>query len=95
MADHSPAVRCSIGIDVSKDSLDIFIDSPAEECQVANRAADIAALVERLKRVAPDYVAVEASGGFGAALLMALATAGPSGWPRLAAAGALVCAGRG
>lgn len=64
MADNSPAVRCSVGIDVSKDSLDIFIDSSAEECRVANRAGDIATLVERLRAVAPDYIVVEASGGF-------------------------------
>lgn len=32
MADNSPAVRCSVGIDVSKDSLEIFIDGSAKEC---------------------------------------------------------------
>jgi transposase len=76
MADNSPAVRCGVGIDVSKDSLDIFIDSSAEECRVANRAGDIATSVERLRALAPDYIVVEASGGFESAAVSALATAG-------------------
>ena len=74
---QNPAVvRCSVGIDVSKDSLDLFIDSPAEAFQVRNQAADIAALVERLKEVAPDYIVVEASGGFESGVVTALATEG-------------------
>lgn len=76
MADNSVVVRCSVGIDVSKDSLDIFIDSSAEVLQVRNQADDIAALVERLRSSAPDYIIVEASGGFESALVTALATAG-------------------
>ena len=76
MAGHSPAVRCSVGIDVSKDSLDLFIDSSAEVFRVKNRADEIAALVERLRTVVPDYIVVEASGGFESALVTALATAG-------------------
>jgi transposase len=76
MADNLAAVRCSVGIDVAKDSLDIYIDSSAEEYRVANRADDITALVERLRAVAPAYVVVEASGGFESAVVTALATAG-------------------
>jgi transposase len=76
MTDNSQAVRCSVGIDVSKDSLDIFIDSSAEEYRVANHVGEIAALVERLRAAAPDYVVVEASGGFESAVVTALATAG-------------------
>ena len=59
-----------------KDSLDIFIDSAAEEYRAANRADEIAALVERLRAVAPDYIVVEASGGFESGVVAALATAG-------------------
>jgi transposase len=76
MTDTSPAVQSSVGIDVSKDSLDIFIDSSAEEYRIANQATDIAALVEKLKLIAPDYIIVEASGGFETALVSALATGG-------------------
>ena len=76
MADSPAVVRCSVGIDVSKDALDIFIDSSAEVLQVKNQADDIAALVERLRASAPDYIVVEASGGFEAALVTALAAAG-------------------
>jgi hypothetical protein len=42
------ATRCSVGIDVSKDALDIFIDSSAEAYRVKNQVGDIAALIERL-----------------------------------------------
>lgn len=76
MADHPAAVRCSVGIDVSKDALDIFIDSSAEALQVKNQAEGIAALVERLRGAAQDYIGVEASGGFESALVTALATIG-------------------
>src|ERR1051325_400078 len=76
MADNPAVARGSVGIDVSKDALDIFIDSSTEEFQVKNQADNIAALVERLQSSAPDYIIVEASGGFEAALMTALATAG-------------------
>jgi hypothetical protein len=64
MMDNTTAVRCSVGIDVSKDALDIFIDASAEAFRVKNQTDDIAALVERLKEVASDYIVIEASGGF-------------------------------
>lgn len=76
MTDNPATVRCSVGIDVSKDSLDIFIDSSAEEYRLANQAGDIAALVERLKAASPDYIVVEASGGFESGVVTALATGG-------------------
>lgn len=76
VTDNPAAVRCSAGIDVSKDALDIFIDSFAEEYRVANQAGDIAALVEQLKAGAPDYIVVEASGGFESEVVTALASAG-------------------
>jgi transposase len=75
MTDNA-TVECCVGIDVSKDNLDIFADSSAEAFQVRNQADDIAALVGRLREAAPDYIVVEASGGFEAALVTALATAG-------------------
>ncbi len=76
MTDNSPVVRCSVGIDVSKDSLDIFIDSSAEESRVHNAAGDITKLVEQLRAAAPDFIVVEASGGFESAVVTALATGG-------------------
>ncbi|PYS94502.1 MAG: hypothetical protein DMF64_00570 [Acidobacteria bacterium] len=76
MTDNPATVRCSAGIDVSKDSLDIFIDAPAEEYRVANQTGDIAALAERLKASAPDHVVVKASGGIESALVTALAASG-------------------
>src|SRR5689334_20098840 len=50
MTDNAAAMRRSVGIDVSKDALGIFIDSSAEVFQVKNQADGIAAQVERLKR---------------------------------------------
>lgn len=76
MTDKPAVVRCSVGIDVFKDALDIFIDASAEEYRAANSAVDICALVERLKEVLPDYIIVEASGGFEASLITALSMAG-------------------
>ena len=76
MTTNSPAVQGSVGIDVAKVSLDIFIDSSGEEYRVANHTDDIAVLVEKLKAIAPDYIIVEASGGFETALVTALATSG-------------------
>jgi transposase len=76
MTDNPAAVRCSVGIGVSKAALDVFIDASAEEYRAVNSAGDIGALVGRLKEVAPDYIIVEASGGFEADVITALATAG-------------------
>lgn len=76
MTDNSAAAPCSVGIDVSKGALDIFIDPTAEAFQVRNQADDIAALVERLRSAAPDYIVVEASGGFESGVVTALATEG-------------------
>jgi transposase len=76
MTHISTAARCSVGIDVSKAVLDIFIDSSAEAFQLTNQSDEMATLVERLKAVAPDYIVIEASGGFESAIVTALATSG-------------------
>ncbi len=67
----------NIGIDVSKDRLDVAADTPSTApFQVARDHAGLADLVERLKPLAPERIAVEATGGFEAVVAAALAAAG-------------------
>ena len=53
-----------VGIDVSKDRLDVHV-RPSDEAFFVRRDGDgIAALVERLRPLKPASIAVEATGGF-------------------------------
>lgn len=53
-----------VGIDVSKDRLDVAVGSEGELWQVSNDAAGHSALVERLSGVNPALIVLEASGGY-------------------------------
>jgi transposase len=53
-----------VGIDVSKDRLDVHVEPSGEAFAVARDAAGLEALVERLKPLSVKTVAVEATGGF-------------------------------
>ena len=53
-----------VGIDVSKDKLDIAIGSEGELWQVTNDSAGHSELVERLNGVKPALIVLEASGGY-------------------------------
>jgi len=66
-----------VGIDVSKDRLDVAI-YPCDEpgFAVARDAAGLDALAARLKPLAPTAVAVEATGGFESVVVASLAAAG-------------------
>lgn len=65
-----------VGIDVAKDRLDVCI-RPSGESFVADRTgAGIEMLTERLKRLGPHVVAVEATGGFETVVAAGLASAG-------------------
>lgn len=65
-----------VGIDVSKDRLDVHIEPVGEAFAVGRDAAGLEALVERLKLLSPETVAVEATGGFETIVAASLATAG-------------------
>ena len=65
-----------IGIDVSKDRLDVHVRPSGESFTVAHNAAGLDQLVERLRALAPQLVALEATGGFEAIATAALAAAG-------------------
>jgi len=65
-----------VGIDVSKDRLDVHVLPQGEAFSVMRNGKGLAALVERLKSFAPSLVAVEATGGFESTTAAALAAAG-------------------
>jgi transposase len=64
-----------VGIDVSKDRLDVHVLPSAEAFAVSRDAAGLEALVGRLLPLAPKTVAVEATGGFETVVAASLAAA--------------------
>jgi len=65
-----------VGIDVSKDRLDVHVLPQDEAFAVDRNGKGLAELVERLKPFAPSLVAVEATGGFEVTTAAAVAGAG-------------------
>lgn len=64
-----------VGIDVSKDKLDVAVHE-AESFVVQNTERDVGQLCERLKALSPGLVVLEASGGYERLCVAALAHAG-------------------
>lgn len=64
-----------IGIDVSKDRLDVHIRPTGDVFAVARDGDGLAVLCDRLKALAPEIVAIEATGGFETIAAAALAGA--------------------
>ena len=65
-----------VGIDVSKDRLDVHVRPSGEAFAVTRDGKGLEELVERLRGLAPALVAVEATGGF--ETIVAAAVAGAS-----------------
>lgn len=65
-----------VGIDVSKDRLDVHVLPQGEAFAVERNGKGLAALVERLRPLAPSLVVVEATGGFEMTVAAAIARAG-------------------
>ncbi|MGH8640111.1 MAG: IS110 family transposase [Burkholderiales bacterium] len=65
-----------VGIDVSKDELEVGSVPQASRLRVARDDAGLVQLVERLKALGPALVVLEASGGYEMPVVMALAGAG-------------------
>ena len=65
-----------VGIDVSKDRLDVHVQPGGEAFWVSRDGDGLAALVERLRPLRPGLVAVEATGGFETTTAAAVAAAG-------------------
>lgn len=57
------AVECFVGIDVSKSTLDVCIDSPSEVMHVGNDDIGIKTIASRLKVIQPALIVMEATGG--------------------------------
>ena len=68
--------KVTVGIDVSKDRLDIAVRPGGEVFVVERNAAGLDVLVERLRPLAPHLVALEATGGFETVVAAALSAAG-------------------
>lgn len=66
----------TVGIDVSKDRLDIVMRPSGEVFAVERNAAGLELLAARLREVSPHLVALEATGGFETVAAAALASAG-------------------
>jgi transposase len=65
-----------VGIDVSKDRLDVAVLPGGEAFAVARNAAGIDDLVARLKPLAPRAIALEATGGYESVVVASLAAVG-------------------
>lgn len=65
-----------VGIDVSKDRLDVHVLPQAEAFAVSRDGKGLAELVERLRPLASTAIAVEATGGFETVVAAGLAGAG-------------------
>lgn len=65
----------NVGIDVSKQWLELSVRPGRETERLAHDEEAIAALVERLRALAPERIVLEASGGLELALVAALAAA--------------------
>jgi transposase len=64
-----------VGIDVSKDRLDVHALPQGAAFMVARNGEGVAQLVERLKELSPALIALEATGGFETVVAAALAAA--------------------
>lgn len=65
-----------VGIDVSKERLDVHVRPAGESFSVPRSGAGVDDLIVRLRALAPTLVAVEATGGFEAIVTAGLAGAG-------------------
>jgi len=68
--------RIVVGIDVSKDRLDVAVRPSNESFSVGRNAAGLEQLIARLRQLSPRVVALEATGGFETVVAAALSAAG-------------------
>ena len=74
--DETYRVTTCVGIDVSKNRLDVHVRPSGEAFAVARDSQGLGKLVERLKAREASLVVLEATGGFETAVAAALASAG-------------------
>src|SRR5215213_1229706 len=70
------ATSSYVGIDVSKDRLDVAVLGERQETQVENSREGIARLVQQMQEVCPELIVVEATGGYQRTVVEALFWAG-------------------
>lgn len=70
--------KAMVGIDVSKDRLDVHVLPGGQTFQVGNDQAGVDQLIARLKAIAPEVVALEATGGLESLAVASLSSAGLS-----------------
>ena len=70
------ATSSYVGIDVSKDRLDVAVLDENQEKQVGNTQAGVAELVAWMLELQPELIVVEATGGYQRAVVEALFWAG-------------------
>jgi transposase len=70
------ATSSYVGIDVSKDKLDVAVLGESQEKQVENAQKGIAQLVKQMVDLQPELIVVEATGGYQRAVVEALVHAG-------------------
>jgi transposase len=61
-----------VGIDVSKDRLDVAVLGKKQEMQADNTPEGIAGLVQEMQELQPELIVVEATGGYQRAVVEAL-----------------------
>jgi transposase len=66
----------SIGIDVSKASLEIACHQSAQTWSCANDVSEFDSLIERLRHISPALIVIESTGGYQLSLVTALSAAG-------------------
>ena len=66
---------CFVGVDVSKDHLDVHLRPQGEAFRLTNDSDGIAALVARLVPLGPTCIVLEATGGLEVPAAAALAAA--------------------
>ena len=74
--EHSAVVPSYVGIDVSKDRLDVHVMPSRQSFAVARNGEGLDQLVSELRRLAPALIVLEATGGFEQIVAAALAGAG-------------------
>jgi transposase len=74
--ERSSSASVFVGIDVARDRLDVHLRPSGEAFALGQDASGLAALTERLTRLAPRLIVLEATGGFEATVAAALGAAG-------------------
>lgn len=72
---HISEEKTVVGIDVSKDKLDVFIDGSDESFTCLNQTKHLKKLTVRLKKVSPALIVMEATGGYETAAAIAFSEA--------------------